>query len=259
MEGFKHLLTKSYDDVDQAIYAIRQALQKGRDERIDFYGEEFHGQWWIDPSPTNDRSFWWVNQGKTYVEERDGGYVWAPQRTKTGANPYYFWENVSPVYPATSSFTMRAAPSVLSGSPPGTDARLSVPRAAGCRMGHRGVASRLRVRRASGTNPPATVQPRLVAMDIDKGPLNDAGRVNQGYLYGIPAQAAFVLAEHLSRSELPDGNGRGSRARRAQEQTCTALKISTSSTTGRRDRQDVHNSAASRRDRGWVCPLSVTP
>ncbi|WP_433213306.1 McrB family protein [Dactylosporangium sp. CS-047395] len=27
---------------------------------------------------------WWVNQGDTYRIERDGGYVWAPQLTKTG-------------------------------------------------------------------------------------------------------------------------------------------------------------------------------
>ncbi len=27
---------------------------------------------------------WWVNQGASYKEERDGGYIWAPQRTKDG-------------------------------------------------------------------------------------------------------------------------------------------------------------------------------
>ena len=27
---------------------------------------------------------WWVNQGKTYNQERDGGYLWAPTVTKTG-------------------------------------------------------------------------------------------------------------------------------------------------------------------------------
>jgi 5-methylcytosine-specific restriction protein B len=28
---------------------------------------------------------WWVNQGATYKEERDGAYIWAPQTTKSGA------------------------------------------------------------------------------------------------------------------------------------------------------------------------------
>ena len=27
---------------------------------------------------------WWVNQGQTYAKERDGSYIWAPQKTKSG-------------------------------------------------------------------------------------------------------------------------------------------------------------------------------
>ena len=29
---------------------------------------------------------WWVNQGSTYRQERDGGYVWAPKVTKRGTS-----------------------------------------------------------------------------------------------------------------------------------------------------------------------------
>lgn len=32
----------------------------------------------------NITSFWWVNQGQSYLDERDGGYLWAPQRNKQG-------------------------------------------------------------------------------------------------------------------------------------------------------------------------------
>ncbi|WP_019240895.1 MULTISPECIES: McrB family protein [Bacillus] len=28
--------------------------------------------------------FWWVNQGQTHAQERDGGYLWAPQQSKQG-------------------------------------------------------------------------------------------------------------------------------------------------------------------------------
>ncbi|KZE69167.1 hypothetical protein AWM68_02555 [Fictibacillus phosphorivorans] len=31
-----------------------------------------------------NNNFWWVNQGKTHVQERSGGYLWAPQRAKNG-------------------------------------------------------------------------------------------------------------------------------------------------------------------------------
>ncbi|WP_029271263.1 McrB family protein [Virgibacillus alimentarius] len=29
-------------------------------------------------------SFWWVNQGKTYIHEKEGKYLWAPQQSKGG-------------------------------------------------------------------------------------------------------------------------------------------------------------------------------
>ncbi|GGH74936.1 hypothetical protein GCM10010978_14270 [Compostibacillus humi] len=29
-------------------------------------------------------SFWWVNQGQTYAQEKDGGFLWAPQKSKQG-------------------------------------------------------------------------------------------------------------------------------------------------------------------------------
>ena len=37
---------------------------------------------------------WWVNQGHTYQAEADGGFVWAPQATKTGAKLAH-WLNVT--------------------------------------------------------------------------------------------------------------------------------------------------------------------
>ncbi len=205
VEGFKHLLTKRYDDVDQAIYAIRQALQKGRDERIDFYGEEFHGQWWIDPSPTNDRRFWWVNQGKTYAAERDGGYIWAPQRTKSGASPYYFWENVNRVSPGDIIFHYEdgAIRAVSIATEPGRDAERppELPPVEWDVSGWRADCDYVEL---AEPIPLVEVQSRLAEMELDRGPVNDTGRVNQGYLYGIPAEAVAILADHLNPSELPD-------------------------------------------------------
>ncbi|TDK59527.1 hypothetical protein E2K98_19955 [Bacillus salipaludis] len=29
-------------------------------------------------------SFWWVNQGQTHIQEKNGGYLWAPQKSKQG-------------------------------------------------------------------------------------------------------------------------------------------------------------------------------
>lgn len=41
-------------------------------------------------------AFWWVSQNKTYNEERKGGYLWAPKRTRTGRRIYH-WDTLKDV------------------------------------------------------------------------------------------------------------------------------------------------------------------
>ena len=34
--------------------------------------------------------YWWVNQNQTYRQEVEGGYLWSPKRSASGArNPFY--------------------------------------------------------------------------------------------------------------------------------------------------------------------------
>jgi putative restriction endonuclease len=34
--------------------------------------------------------YWWVNQNQTYRHEVEGGYLWSPKRSASGArNPFY--------------------------------------------------------------------------------------------------------------------------------------------------------------------------
>jgi len=43
---------------------------------------------------------WWVNQGQTYLQERDGGYMWAPKRSKgAGVGPRPYWTTMTEVRP----------------------------------------------------------------------------------------------------------------------------------------------------------------
>jgi len=205
VDGFEDLLSKRYDDVDQAIYAIRQELQKGRDETIDFYAdEEIHRRWWTDTKIERNRSFWWVNQGKTYAAERDGGYIWAPQRTKTGASPYYFWENVSRVSAGDIIFHYEGgavrAVSIATERGYESDRPPELPSVEWDTTGWKADCDYAEL---AEPIPLVAVQSRLAEMQIDKGPVNDTGRVNQGYVYGLSAEAASFLAKHLHPSELP--------------------------------------------------------
>jgi len=41
-------------------------------------------------------SFWWVSQNKTHYNERNGGYLWAPKRDKSGKRQYH-WDTMTEV------------------------------------------------------------------------------------------------------------------------------------------------------------------
>jgi hypothetical protein len=56
-----------------------------------------------DPVPLGEGGtvrdrYWWVNQGKTWEQERRGGYVWAPTHDPRGA-PRRFWSQVLDIEP----------------------------------------------------------------------------------------------------------------------------------------------------------------
>jgi hypothetical protein len=50
----------------------------------------------IDRAATAISRFWWVNQGATWKEERDGGFVWAPLRSQGGVELAH-WKVLSEV------------------------------------------------------------------------------------------------------------------------------------------------------------------
>ena len=41
-------------------------------------------------------AYWWVTQNKTFREESEGGYLWAPKRDKAGSTPHH-WASMSEV------------------------------------------------------------------------------------------------------------------------------------------------------------------
>ncbi|WP_249872444.1 McrB family protein [Oceanobacillus saliphilus] len=57
-------------------------------EYIDFYKTDkpyvYRVEFRTKKGQHTDLSFWWVNQGQTYTQEKNGGYLWAPQHSKQG-------------------------------------------------------------------------------------------------------------------------------------------------------------------------------
>lgn len=50
--------------------------------------------------------FYWVNQGKTYKEEKEGGYLWAPVENSLGQS-FFYWENMKNLRPKDMVFNFR--------------------------------------------------------------------------------------------------------------------------------------------------------
>lgn len=50
--------------------------------------------------------FYWVNQGKTYKEEKEGGYLWAPLKNQSG-NSLFHWDNMDKINPGDIIFNYK--------------------------------------------------------------------------------------------------------------------------------------------------------
>ena len=50
--------------------------------------------------------FYWVNQGKTYKEEKEGGYLWAPVKNSNGKS-FFYWTNMKKLRPKDLVYNYR--------------------------------------------------------------------------------------------------------------------------------------------------------
>ena len=48
--------------------------------------------------------YWWVNQNKTFKQERDGGYMWSP-KSKSNGSRNTFYDNMTKVSPGDIVFS----------------------------------------------------------------------------------------------------------------------------------------------------------
>lgn len=59
-----------------------------KEEFIEFYQTEKPYEYKVILNSKNvhfmNTSFWWVNQGQTHIQEKKGGFLWAPKKTKRG-------------------------------------------------------------------------------------------------------------------------------------------------------------------------------
>jgi len=142
-----------------------------------------------------NRSYWWVNQGRTYESERQGGFIWAPQKNKAG-NALHHWTNVSKVKTGDVIFHY-AKGALRATSAAQRDGYASkrpdhLPTEAWEEDGWR---VDLAYEDLQTPIPLEAVSQSLRALDLPQGPINSAGGVIQGYLFALNERAAAIIGE----------------------------------------------------------------
>lgn len=150
-------------------------------------------------------SWWWVNQGATYAQERDGGYLWAPKLSKAG-RPFSYWSNLTRLEPGdvVIHYANTAIRAVGRVEAPSVDAPRPSELGEG-RWGEDGYLARVAYRELPVPLSLDEIPPEWRAGG--DGPFTQQGGVKQGYLFPVdPAFAARLAARFPDRfGELPVG------------------------------------------------------
>ena len=152
------------------------------------------------------RQWWWVNQGQTYKTERNGNYIWAPQRTKADQEAFHHL-NVARV--RSGDVTLHYVDGkVVSTSIAKSDAvqasrPADLPSQLWSEEGYKVEAEYFDLK------PPIArddipIDLRLAMGREAKSPFNKGGTLNQGYLFSLPVSFVEQLSERFPQL-LPPG------------------------------------------------------
>lgn len=144
--------------------------------------------------PNDARQWWWVNQNKTYKFEREGGYIWAPEKRRDGfpahhhANVarvragdvifHYFKQQVCAVSVAQSDAFKQTKPDELGKEQWQTDGYM-------VRVDYRDLSPQI-----PREEIPSTI--RIASSGDGNSPFTQGGSVNTGYLFSLSPR--FVRA-----------------------------------------------------------------
>jgi hypothetical protein len=207
------------DDPDRALAQIRSYLQPEYGNEFSFWDSPIAEQWHLPkppPSPPNTETervsqpkplsatgTWWVNQDATYRQERDGGYVWAPQVTQGGATARHHHNvvllKVGDVLLHYQDKEIKALGLVTSPGEPGPRPS-ELPDNAWGAEGYRASIDYFEL--ASPIN--------LTAIDLvrrikEGGPFQTSGGVKQGYLYPLSKEFRDYLRSGFA-DRWPEGS-----------------------------------------------------
>lgn len=135
---------------------------------------------------------WWVNQGATYQQEREGGFLWAPVKGKTG-NTFGHWTNMTKVQ--AGDFVLHYANTAIRAVSIVQEASIHAPKPDS--LSRQPWEDDGYLVRSDYTEFDSPISLKDIPADLRKGqsggPFTQQGGVNQGYLFPAPDG----LLEHL--------------------------------------------------------------
>lgn len=147
------------------------------------------------------RGYWWVSQGTTYERSLKDSTLWAPQSDKRGRS-WFYWDNVSKVKAGDVIFHY-ADGAIRAVSVATTDGQPAAKTLREGRWSDKGWRVNVDVHALVEPLPIQAIGPRLVALNIEKGPVTRAGGASPGYLYELPDDAVESIVEPLNLDGLP--------------------------------------------------------
>lgn len=147
------------------------------------------------------RNYWWVNQGRTFADERRGGYLWAPKRAPNGQTKN-FWSRMTEVEVGDLVFHYSRKHVVALGRADTAAYDALLPREfPSDAWGHDGW--RIDVTYGQLADPIALDEiPSLWREGTKEEPFDIRGAVKQGYLYPLSDTFAFEMFD-LFGERLP--------------------------------------------------------
>ena len=145
---------------------------------------------------------WWVNQGQTWTQERDGRFIWAPIENDKGKR-FFHWTNVSEVKQGDVVFHY-VKQSILAVSLAEADAfEGPKPEAmADTQWSQKGRRCDVAIEELAAPVPGVAIAGDIHRLIDSHGPVNRSGGANQGYLYNLNRDAAAVIASKIDRAGL---------------------------------------------------------
>jgi len=152
----------------------------------------------------SDPNIWWINQGQTMAAEKNEGILWAPIKSK-GGNTQYHWETMTGVKPG--DIILHYANGSLRYVSRVKEAAVKSEKPASMEADDWNREGRLIKTDYYKLKPEVSLgqfNQEIVELEIEKGPINKLGGVNQGYLFYFNKKALSIIQNKAKETNWPE-------------------------------------------------------